>query len=146
MVMDFMPHSSFVECWSARSPLDNQGILRQLLATARLAEFPLYIPFSLWSHQLDPLLQFPQWTDEITTNWYTMWLPLSSCNFWFMRPNCDTTDYNLKSDGKWLQKFTDWYLGQVSFASRDILIEKIGANTEFKLSFTSPSIEELASS
>ena len=30
--------------------------------------------------------------------------------------------------------------------SRDILIEKIRSNTEFKLRFTSPSIEELASS
>jgi len=30
--------------------------------------------------------------------------------------------------------------------SRDVPIEKIGANTEFKLSFTIPSIEELASS
>jgi hypothetical protein len=28
--------------------------------------------------------------------------------------------------------------------SHDVLIEKIGANTELKLSFTSPSIEELA--
>jgi len=45
-----------------------------------------------------------------------------------------------------LQKFTDCYLGQASIASCDILIEKISANTEFKLSFTSPSIEELASS
>ena len=44
-----------------------------------------------------------------------------------------------------LQKFTDHYLGQASITSRDILIEKIGTNTEFKLSFTSPSIEELAS-
>ena len=44
-----------------------------------------------------------------------------------------------------LQKFTDRYLGQASIASRDVPIEKIGANTEFKLSFTSPSIEELAS-
>jgi len=52
----------------------------------------------------------------------------------------------LKSDGKQLQKFADWYLGQASIASRDVPIEKIGANTEFKLSFTSPSIEELASS
>jgi hypothetical protein len=38
------------------------------------------------------------------------------------------------------------YLGQASITSRDILVEKISANTEFKLSFTSPSIEELASS
>ena len=45
-----------------------------------------------------------------------------------------------------LQKFTDRYLGQASSTSRDVPIEKIGANTEFKLSFTSPSIEELASS
>ena len=45
-----------------------------------------------------------------------------------------------------LQKFTDRYLGQASIASRDVPIEKIGADTEFKLSFTSPSIEELASS
>ena len=45
-----------------------------------------------------------------------------------------------------LQKFTDCYLGQASITSRDILIEKIGANTGFKLSFTGPSIEELASS
>jgi len=50
----------------------------------------------------------------------------------------------LKSDGKELQKFTDWYLGQASITSCNILIEKISANTEFKLSFTSPSIEELA--
>jgi hypothetical protein len=52
----------------------------------------------------------------------------------------------LKSDGKRLQKFTDRYLGQASITSRDVLIEKIGANTGFKLSFTSPSIKELASS
>jgi len=45
---------------------------------------------------------------------------------------------------KWLQKFTDCYLGQASITSRDVLIEKIGANTGFKLSFTSLSIEELA--
>jgi hypothetical protein len=45
-----------------------------------------------------------------------------------------------------LQKFTDRYLGQASFASRDVPIEKISTNTKFKLSFTSPSIEELASS
>jgi len=38
------------------------------------------------------------------------------------------------------------YLGQASITSCDILVEKISANTEFKLSFTSPSIEELASS
>ena len=44
-----------------------------------------------------------------------------------------------------LQKFTDRYLGQASITSRDVLIKKIGANTGFKLSFTSPSIE-LASS
>ena len=37
-------------------------------------------------------------------------------------------------------------MGQASITSRDVLIEKISANTEFKLSFTSPSIEELASS
>ena len=42
-IMDCMPHSSFIECWSARSLLDNQGIFRQLLATVRLAEFPLYL-------------------------------------------------------------------------------------------------------
>jgi len=41
MVMDFAPHSSFFECWS---PLDNQGIFRQLLDTVQLAEFPsLYL-------------------------------------------------------------------------------------------------------
>jgi hypothetical protein len=45
-----------------------------------------------------------------------------------------------------LQKFTDHYLGQASITSHDVLIEKISTNTEFKLSFTSPSIEELASS
>jgi hypothetical protein len=33
--------------------------------------------------------------------------------------------------------FTDRYLGQASITSRDVPIEKIGANTEFKLSFTS---------
>jgi hypothetical protein len=40
-----------------------------------------------------------------------------------------------------VQKFTDHYLGQASITSHDILIEKIGANTGFKLSFTIPSIE-----
>jgi len=45
-----------------------------------------------------------------------------------------------------LQKFTDCYLGQASITSCDVPIAKIGANTEFKLSFTSPSIKELASS
>ena len=54
--------------------------------------------------------------------------------------------YKLKSNGKGLQKFADRYLGQASITSRDVPIEKIGANTEFKLSFTSPSIEVLASS
>jgi len=39
------------------------------------------------------------------------------------------------------------YLGQASITSHDVPIEKIVTNTEFKLSFTSPStIEELASS
>jgi len=38
--------------------------------------------------------------------------------------------------------FTDHYLGQASITSCDILIEKIGANTGFKLSFTSSSIED----
>jgi len=37
-------------------------------------------------------------------------------------------------------KLTDWYLGQASNMSHDILIEKIHINTGFKLSFTSPSI------
>jgi len=50
----------------------------------------------------------------------------------------------LKSDGKQLQEFTDQYLGQASIMSCDVLIEKISTNTEFKLSFTSPSIKELA--
>ena len=36
--------------------------------------------------------------------------------------------------------------GQATKRSCDLPIEKIGANTEFKPSFTSPSIEELASS
>ena len=45
-----------------------------------------------------------------------------------------------------LQKCTDRYLGQASITSCDVLIEKISTNTGFKLSFTSPSIEELASS
>ena len=41
---------------------------------------------------------------------------------------------------RWLlQKLTDQYLGQASNMSRDVLIEKICMNTEFKLSFTSPS-------
>ena len=43
-------------------------------------------------------------------------------------------------------KLTDWYLGQASNMSHDILIEKIHINTGFKLSFTSPSIKELAAS
>jgi hypothetical protein len=68
-------------------------------------------------------MQFPQWTHKITTDLY-----------------------KLKSDGKQLQKFTDHYLGQASITSCDVPIEKISANTEFKLSFTSPSIKELASS
>jgi len=39
-----------------------------------------------------------------------------------------------------LQEFTDHYLGQASITSCDVLIEKIGTNTEFKLGFTSPSV------
>jgi hypothetical protein len=54
--------------------------------------------------------------------------------------------YHYESFINQLQKFTDWYLGQASIMSHDILIEKISANTELKLSFTSPSIKELASS
>jgi len=67
MVMDFMPHSSFIECWSARSPLDNQGIFRQLLATVWLAEFPLYpLVCEAIAKPLTwyPLIQFPQWTHK----------------------------------------------------------------------------------
>jgi len=41
-------------------------------------------------------------------------------------------------------KLTDQYLGQASNMSCDIPIEKIHVNTGFKLSFTSPSIKELA--
>jgi len=42
-----------------------------------------------------------------------------------------------------MRQALDRRTGKAEFKFR---IEKIGANTEFKLSFTSPSIEELASS
>jgi len=138
MVMDFAPHCCF-ECWS---PLDKQGIFRQLLDTARLAEFPSLYLLVCEAINLIPSIAISS-MDEITTNWYTMWFHVT---FGSWGQTVTRLTKQFESDGKQLQKFTDWYLGQASIASRDVPIEKIGANTEFKLSFTSPSIEELASS
>ena len=102
-----------------------------------------FVHFSLWSHRLDTLscnclngLTKSQQTD-ILCGWLLVHV---TAKLW-----CDWL-YKFNSDGKRLQKFTDHYSGQASITSRDVPIEKIGANTEFKLSFTSPSIEELASS
>jgi len=58
------------------------------------------------------------------------------------------TQLTIQVEKQWkiTTKFTDRYLGQASITSHDIPIEKISANTEFKLSFISPSIKKLASS
>ena len=139
--MDFIPHSNFFECWSARSPLDNQGgIFRQLLVTARLAEFP-----SLYLLVCEAIDLIPSHTiSSMDSQNHNKMLPLSSCHFWFMRPVTWLT-IQVEKRTKTTTKFY-WPLFRAGL--NHILWRPDwdnGRQYKFKLSFTSPSIEELAS-